>query len=275
MRCVSAATGMSRSRLYEIRREGGGKRWTERQALSAAVRQTHRESRGIYGYRRVQQELRRHGIRISPPHARKLMAEQGLRGKKGPKWKKPNLQLSSTVPQDLIQRKFAVAKPRTVIYRDIKYIATKRGMVYADFLEDACTRQILAWDVSMRRTKEFTLRTSKELFESIPETIAIHHTDRGGEYVNDDLQQMLSDHAIRQSCAKGGGISNGMVESFNGTVEVELLRGSSFADIRAVRRALVGYIPWYNGVRLHSNLGYRTPDEAAASYDLPVGGGHY
>lgn len=266
MRLVSEVTGISASWLHEIKRKGLGGRWAEEQALRTAVVASHARSKQRYGYRRVQRDLRGLGITASPRRVRKLMLIEGIRGKKGPKWKKPNVGLPAVLPQDLIQRNFSIPTPRTVVFRDLKTIATAQGYVYADFLEDGCTREILAWDVLPNKTKELSVRTLKMLLKQLPSGFDIHHTDRGSEFVNDETQQLLSDHGIRQSCALGGGISNGMVESFNGTLEVELLRGRRFKDLPAVHRAIGGFIPWYNRVRLHSSLGYRTPAQAAEDY---------
>jgi len=268
IRLVREATGISKSRLYEIRKRGLGKRYQEEVILDAEVLSSHNDSKQRYGYRMVHRDLRRRGIRISPKRALRSMQSQGIRGKRGPRWKRPNVGLSTTKPQDLIGHKFQISKPG-VVYRDIKYIATRSGIVYGDFLKEACTKQILEWEVSYRRTKEVTTKTTQRFLKAGGLTVTVHHSDAGGEYVNDDLQQLLSDHKIKQSCGRGSGANN-VIESFNGTLEVELLRGQTFKNIAAVRRALVEYIRWYNSVRLHSSLNYRTPDEAARDYHDPV-----
>lgn len=268
VRLVGEATGMSTSRLYEIRKEGLGKRYHEEIVLDAEVLSAHNDSKQRYGYRMVQRDLRRRGIRISPKRALRSMRAQGIRGKRGPRWKRPNVGLSTTKPQDLIGHKFHITKPG-VVYRDIKYIATPSGTVYGDFLKEACTKQVLDWEVSYRRTKEVTTKTTQRFLKASGSTITIHHSDAGGEYVNDDLQQLLSDYQIQQSCGRGSGANN-VIESFNGTLEVELLRGRTFKNLTAVRRALAEYIHWYNSIRLHSSLGYRTPNEAALDYHGPV-----
>lgn len=233
--------------------------------MRAEVRESHAASKRRYGYRMVQRDMRRRDVRVSPKRTLKLMQIEGIRGKRGPRWKRPNVALATVKPQDLIKHNFHVSEPGKVIFRDIKYIPTKAGWVYADFLKDGASRRILAWSADTQRTKEVTTRTTKRFLASAPHGFLVHHSDAGGEYVNDDLQQLLSDHEIQQSCGRGSGANN-MIESFNSTLEVELIRDQSFKNVRSVRRALAEYIPWYNGFRLHSALGYRTPDEAAADY---------
>lgn len=89
------------------------------------------------------------------------------------------------------------------------------------------------------------------------------HTDRGIEYTGKEFQKMLNEYKFKHSLNRPGHCTdNAFMESFFHSLKAELIRGAIYRSATELRRALVTYInQFYNSVRLHSGLDYRSPIE--------------
>jgi putative transposase len=97
---------------------------------------------------------------------------------------------------------------------------------------------------------------------------AVFHSDRGSQYTSTELAVLLGDLNLRGSMGRVGQCwDNALAESFFGALKNELVHRMVFATRAKARRAIAEYIEvFYNRVRLHSALGYKTPDEVAQTY---------
>jgi putative transposase len=90
----------------------------------------------------------------------------------------------------------------------------------------------------------------------------IFHADRGCQYTSAEFAGLASDHAVKLSHGRTGQCwDNALAESFFASIKGELLDLRAWPTQAMARRAIVEYISWYNGTRLHSTLGYRSPAE--------------
>ena len=87
----------------------------------------------------------------------------------------------------------------------------------------------------------------------------IFHGDRGSEYMGAPFCAYLAQLGFRQSANVRGPGDNAHAESFFHSLKAELTRGVQFPTEHALRRQLAQYIRYYNTVRFHSSLGYRSP----------------
>lgn len=87
------------------------------------------------------------------------------------------------------------------------------------------------------------------------------HGDRGSEFCNGEIDALLSAFGIERSVSRPGNpYDNAVVESANRVLKRELVRGRAFASEERLRAELFDWVNWYNNCRLHSTLGYMTPD---------------
>src|SRR6201747_2813700 len=95
----------------------------------------------------------------------------------------------------------------------------------------------------------------------------VHHSDQGSQYTSLAFGKRCSEAGVRPSMGSvGDAYDNAMAESFFSTLEAELLSRRRFASQAEARVACFSYIEgWYNPVRLHSALGYRSPMTYEAS----------
>jgi transposase InsO family protein len=96
----------------------------------------------------------------------------------------------------------------------------------------------------------------------------VFHADRGCQYTSGDYAILADDLAVTLSTGRTGQCwDNALAESFFASLKGECLDQQPWPTQTAARRATVEYIGWYNGTRLHSALGYQTPNEFEATPD--------
>ena len=92
--------------------------------------------------------------------------------------------------------------------------------------------------------------------------IDVFHTDRGSEFDNFDIDELLDVFGIRRSLSrKGNPYDNAVIESTNKILKKELIYRQAFTGLDQLRRELNSYVWWYNNERMHSTLGYMSPVE--------------
>lgn len=134
---------------------------------------------------------------------------------------------------------------------------------------DCATKKIVGWATADHfRTEliEAALRAAADQVALV--SGAIFHSDRGSNYTSGAFGQVVAELGMRQSVGRTGiCYDNAMAESFFAAIKNEWLHRQDFTDRAAARRAIVRYIEgFYNRRRLHSGLGYRTPQEAENRY---------
>ena len=152
---------------------------------------------------------------------------------------------------------------------DITYIPTWEGWLYLATVIDCATRKVVGWSMDDNyRTPLITAAinmTARNL--SLPDG-AIFHSDRGSNYTSGEFAAVLEGLGIRQSVGRTGiCFDNALAESFNAALKVERVHRTAYPTRKKAREGIARYIEIrYNRMRLHSALGYRTPQEAHDEY---------
>ena len=129
---------------------------------------------------------------------------------------------------------------------------------------DLYSRKVVGWSLEKYRTTELTNKALKHALKyREPEPDMIFHSDRGSEYGGSRYRQILTQHGIRASMNRIGHCTdNAHMESFFHSLKGEWLKGMSFESSNGLRKCIRDYIVnFYNRVRLHSGIGYLSPDE--------------
>jgi transposase InsO family protein len=261
------------SRVLRVTRQGYHA-WTQRgpsaracagDALRVAIRAIHAASRGSYGCRRVRQALRRQGRRVGKNRVARLMSEAGLRAKRSRRFRvTTDSRTTKVVYDNVLARDFAVGTPNRAWAGDITYLWTREGWLYLAVILDVGTRRVIGW--SFRETLDAELVTGALDMALGNRSVTpglICHSDRGSQYGSDDVGAMIARFHLRGSMSRKGNCwDNAVVESFFASYKTELVAEARWQWRAEAKSATVAWIEgWYNRTRMHSTLGYLSPDE--------------
>jgi transposase InsO family protein len=231
--------------------------------------------RGTYGVRRVHAILTRSHdpevASVSENLVRAVMAELGLAGCQPRAYKtttRPDPE-PPAAPADLVGRDFTADQPGTKLVGDITYIRSWTGWLYLATVIDCCTREVVGWSMATHMRASLVcdaISLAAKKGKINPD--AIFHSDRGTQYTSTAFTTRLRSLNIRGSMGRRGQCwDNALAESFFGSLKNELVYRTVFATQERARHAVAEYIEvFYNRIRLHSGLGYKTPAEAAHSF---------
>jgi transposase InsO family protein len=156
--------------------------------------------------------------------------------------------------------KTRVTRRNQVWVGDITYLRVRGGWRYLAIVMDQHSRRLLAWTLTRRRTTAETWGVlARALRRRRPTRGVIFHSDRESEYMGAAFCAFVARHGLQQSTSIRGPSDNARAESLFHSLKAELTRGVVFPTERALRRALMHYIHYYNTRRLHSALGYQSP----------------
>ena len=232
-------------------------------ALLKRVRTVHASSRQTYGAPRVHADLQAQGERHGRKRIARLMQTAGLVGAchrhGGPTTTRRDKEARPA--PDLVDRNFTASGPNQLWIADITYIPTATGFLYLAVVLDVWSRKVVGWSMANHLRAELVLDALEMAIGQRRPKDVVHHSDQGSQYTSLAFGKRCSEAGVRPSMGSvGDAYDNAMAESFFSTLEAELLSRRRFASQAEARMACFSYIEgWYNPVRLHSGLGYRSP----------------
>jgi putative transposase len=262
---------VSTSGYYEWRDRLDSATTQRRQFLALLVKKAFDESDETYGYRRVHAQLARWDVHTSPELVRRIMVELGLVACQPRPWRHYLTEADPTagpIP-DLVHRDFTATAPGEKMVGDISYIPTWQGWLYLATVIDCYTKQVVGWAMDDHyKTPLITAALHMAARNHDLQPGAIFHSDRGSNYTSVEFAATLAALNLRQSVGRTGVcFDNALTESFFGTLKNELVHRTVYPTRDRARRDIARYIEVrYNTQRLHSGLGYRTPQEAHHEY---------
>lgn len=236
-------------------------------ALRADLRAVHAQSRRTYGRPRLVHALRARNHAVGHKRVARLMAEEGLRGRsKGSQRPRYGQSNHGRVPaENLLDRRFSVNSDQPAWVGDITYLATREGWMYLATVINLRTRQVLGYSLSDRMPDDLVQQAFLNAWASSPEQQGLlFHSDRGSQYTSGVFGRTLAAHGAMQSMSRKGNCwDNAVAESFFATLKNEEATGVYETKDHA-RRSIANYIHgYYNPTRLHSTLGYLSPNDYA------------
>ena len=257
---------VSRAACYANRADSPSTRRLVDQELTEHIRQAHQTSKGRYGAPRIHAQLRRDGHRHGRKRIARLMRAAGLHGRTPRRFKRTTIaDPAAAARADLVRRDFAVdaAAVNTRWCGDITYIWTWEGWLYLATVVDIASRRIVGFAMAEHLRAELACDAlTNAIAARDPAPGVIFHADRGCQYTSSDYALLAGDLEVRLSSGRTGQCwDNALAESFFASLKGECLDLQPWPTRAGARRATVDYIAWYNGTRLHSALGYLTPDE--------------
>ena len=230
---------------------------------AARIKECFYENRRRYGSRRIAASLK-----IGRATVKKVMRRENLRAIQ-PRIFKPQttdsthgLPICANLLQDAAN---AATGKGEVFVGDITYLRLANGkFCYPACLQDKFTRRIVGWKISERMTAQLVIDVFLQARRrGLIGKGAIIHTDQGSQYAAVDYRRLLYIGGFRQSMSrKGNCYDNAQAESFFSRLKAELVENGIFESVEDARSEVFSYIEgYYNRIRLHSGLGYKSPME--------------
>jgi transposase InsO family protein len=242
-----------------------------RDRLVAAIEQVHAEVRGRYGSPRMTAELNARGYECTENTVAHLMRTHGIRAKAARRFvRTTDSRHGLPVADNLLGRDFAPAGPNAAWCADITYIPTADGWLYLAVVEDLFSRRIVGWSMDETMTSRLVVDALEmAVARRLPGAGLLAHSDRGSQYASDHYQRLLGKHGI--TCSMSGVAQcwdNAPVESFFASLKRELVHDESYTTREEAKASIFEYVEaFYNRVRLHSSLGYLSPEQFERSYN--------
>ncbi len=222
-----------------------------------------------YGYRRVTKELHRRGHAVNKKCIQRLMHVHHLQRKQKRRFVRTTDSVHSLPVYPNLISGMRPARPNHLWAADITYVRLLHGFVYVAVILDLFSRKVIGWALSGSLQAQLALNALGNALHTRPVRPGlVHHSDRGVQYASEEYVSLLRKHGIQISMSrKGNPYDNATVESFMKTLKTEEVYLNEYDNEIDARMNIGAFIEtMYNHKRLHSSLGYCSPDEFEAFY---------
>jgi transposase InsO family protein len=256
---------VSKSGYYNWKSRGITETAQRQATLTVLIEAIFFNSRETYGYRRVAAQLARQGRPAGEELVRQLMREADLRPRQRRAYKRTTVRDPSAEPApDLVRRDFTSPVPGRRLVGDITYIAVGSRFGYLATVIDCFSKAVIGWAFADHMRASLPIEALEMAARNHRlEPGCIFHSDRGTQYTSKEFRRVLKRLNLRGSMGRTGVCwDNAMAESVFASIKNELTHHARYETFAAARLDIANYIElFYNQIRLHSGLGYRTPNE--------------
>ena len=236
----------------------------EEMAVRSAVQKVALEHRRRYGYRRIARELENQGLVVNHKRVLRLLREDNLLGLQ------PRRFVVTTDSQHQLEvagnlaRRLKLSGPDQLWVADITYIQLWSEFVFLAVVLDAYSRKVVGWAVARKMNRSLAVAALEmAIARRQPQPGLVHHSDRGVQYACREYVALLEKHHMLPSMSRPGNpYDNARCESFMRTLKREEIYANRYRDLEHLRSNVEEFIEnYYNQKRLHSALGYRSPEQ--------------
>lgn len=217
-----------------------------------------------YGERRYKEVLNALSFPVGRYKTAKLMKEAGVWVRSKKKYKvTTDSDHKQPVYENLLKREFDVAQPNHAYVADITYIWTSEGWLYLAVVIDLFSRKVVGWSMGSRMSAQLVCDAlTMAIWQRAPSPGLIVHTDRGSQYASNAYKNLLDQYQIKGSMSRKGNCwDNAVAESFFGSLKQERVQWKNYQTRFEAQQDILNYITmFYNSYRLHSYLGYKSPN---------------
>ena len=259
--------GLHRSTYYDMKFHQPCTREIRHLLLADLIADIHARSRGTYGMLRIRAALEiEQGIIVNKKLVWKIMRQLGLQGLPGPKKGIKNL-VNVATEEDLVQRKFVARGPNELWLTDITEHPTREGKVYCCAVLDLFSRKVVGWAIDRRYEATLVNDALSMAAKTRPPSLgSVIHSDHGTQFTSWAFTENVRRLGLLGSMGTVGDCyDNAPMESFWGSMQIELLNRQKWFTVVELSTAMADYIEnFYNPARRHSSISYLTPDECEA-----------
>ncbi|MFK4345275.1 putative transposase [Paenibacillus sp. RC62] len=246
---------IARSTFYYDAQE----RATEDDVTEAIVDIFHK-NRKAYGTRKIKVKLHERGVIVSRRRIGRIMKEQGLVSTYTVAQYKPHkTACNEAAPANILNREFNQTESKRVVVSDLTYVKVRNEWHYICVLLDLFNREIIGHSVGPHKDAALVSRAFATVKGDLSQ-IQWFHTDRGSEFKNQKMDELLETFEIGRSLSKKGcPYDNAVAEATYKIMKTEFVNQMNFQSLRHLELELYDYVNWFNKHRIHGTLGYMTP----------------
>jgi transposase InsO family protein len=253
--------GVSRSGFYAARQRMREPK--QASPLTVHAKAAFEASGRSYGSRRLSAALRAKGLKVGRHRARQLMRSHGLHTR----WRRKFVHTTDSrhelpIAGNVLARQFKPARPNQAWVSDMTYIRTRSGWLYLAVVMDLFSRKIVGWAMAPSMPAELVCSAlNLAIVSRQPAAGLLVHSDRGSQYASQAHTALLERHGLVCSMSRKGNCwDNAVMERFFLNLKMERVWQRDYANHAEAQTDIADYITnFYNPVRLHSTLGYRSP----------------
>lgn len=249
------ALKVSRALVYYER-----KNKREDKKLEEKIIQIFKESRNNYGSRKIKAKLKELGYQVSIRRIRKIMNLHGLVSNYTTKqFKVHKSKCNEENVENKLNREFNREKQLDVIVRDLTYVNVAGKWNYICLILDLWNREIVGYAAGVHKNAELVYKAFSKISYNL-NNINIFHTDRGNEFKNKIIDELIENFNIERSLSKKGcPYDNAVAEATYKIIKTEFAYNRIFKSFEELETELFDYVNWYNNIRIHGSLDYKSP----------------
>ncbi|MGI2733514.1 IS3-like element ISBce13 family transposase [Bacillus cytotoxicus] len=263
VRTMCQTLGIARSSYYQSQHKTESKRSRENEELTKQIIQIHQDSGGRYGAPKIHQTLLEQGVQVSVKRVQRLMKKENIRSIILKKYKPHSSKSTIEERINLLEQDFSTTTINEKWVADITYIHTQKdGWCYLASVMDLHSKKIIGYSFSRNMTTNLVVKALENAYHTQrPQKGLILHTDLGTQYTSQEFQTLLANYKINPSFSKKGcPYDNACIESFHAILKKEEVYRTKYVSFEEANLALFQYIEgFYNRKRIHSSIGYKTP----------------
>ena len=221
-----------------------------------------KESRNNYGTRKIKKELQKLDFTVSRRRIGRIMKEQGLVSTYTvAQFKLHKDTCNESLVTNELNREFDTESPFAVVVSDLTYVRVNHKWNYICILIDLFNREIIGYSTGIHKDAGLVYKAFASIKTNL-KNISLFHTDRGNEFKNNLIEEVLNTFAIKRSLSmKGCPYDNAVAEATFKIIKTEFVRNYHFEGLEELNIELADYVNWFNKKRIHSTLGYLSPYE--------------
>ncbi|RBP38218.1 transposase InsO family protein [Garciella nitratireducens] len=254
---------VSRSSYYKYLNKKESKRSIENKYIKEKILEIYEDSKKRYGAPKINEKLKEENIHISLKRTQRLMKELGIKSIIYKKFKPIPSGNKIDSKENILNRDFSTNNINQKWVTDITYIYTiKDGWCYLASVMDLYSKKIVGHAMSKNIDAELAIKAVENAYISQnPKDTLVLHSDLGSQYTSLEFKEYISNLPIIHSFSgKGNPYDNACIESFHASLKKEEVNLVKYYDFNTAKLAIFEYIEsWYNRKRIHSAIGYITP----------------
>lgn len=249
------ALKVSRALVYYER-----KNKREDKKLEEEIGRIFKDSRNNYGSRKIKVKLQELGYQVSLRRIRRIMNLHGLVSNYTVKqFKVHKATCNEEKVENILNREFEREEKLDVVVSDLTYVNVAGKWNYICLILDLWNREIIGYAAGKHKDAKLVYQAFRRIPYDLSK-INIFHTDRGNEFKNKILDELIKAFGIQRSLSKKGcPYDNAVAEATYKIIKTEFAYNRRFESFEELERELFDYVNWYNNIRIHGSLDYKSP----------------